>query len=194
MNRQQVYKLIVFASGNGSNFEAIANHIKEEDLPFVIQYLLTDNPRAFAIERAKKLNIPVKILDYKSFESRDAYNRAVFKFLKSQDVDLIVLAGYMRILPAFIVREYWRKIVNIHPSLLPAFPGLHAIEKAFNYGVKVTGVTVHFVDEGVDTGPIIMQECVKIEENDTLESLEEKIHKVEHRIYIQAIKKILLDS
>ncbi len=194
MNRQRVYKLIVFASGNGSNFEAIVRHIRDENLPLKVTYLLTDNPEAYALERAERLGIPSEILDYKSFDNRDEYNRALLKFLKSLDFDLIVLAGYMRILPPFIVREFWRKIINIHPSLLPAFPGLHAIEKAYKYGVKVTGVTVHYVDEGVDTGPIIMQECVKIEDDDTLETLEEKIHKVEHEIYIKAIKKVLLEN
>ena len=194
MNRQRVYKLIVLASGNGSNFEAIVRHIRDENLPLKVTYLLTDNPKAYALKRAERLGIPSKILDYKSFDNRDEYNRALLKFLKSLDFDLIVLAGYMRILPPFIVREFWRKIINIHPSLLPAFPGLHAIEKAYKYGVKVTGVTVHYVDEGVDTGPIIMQECVKIEDDDTLETLEEKIHKVEHEIYIKAIKKILLEN
>ena len=169
-------------------------HIRDENLPLKVTYLLTDNPKAYALKRAERLGIPSKILDYKSFDNRDEYNRALLKFLKSVDFDLIVLAGYMRILPPFIVREFWRKIINIHPSLLPAFPGVHAIEKAFKYGVKVTGVTVHYVDEGVDTGPIIMQECVKIEDDDTLETLEEKIHKVEHEIYIKAIKKILLEN
>ncbi len=194
MNRQRVYKLIVLASGNGSNFEAIVRHIRDENLPLKITHLLTDNPKAYALKRAERLGIPSKVLDYKSFDNRDEYNRALLKFLKSLDFDLIVLAGYMRILPPFIVREFWRKIINIHPSLLPAFPGLHAIEKAYKYGVKVTGVTVHYVDEGVDTGPIIMQECVKIEDDDTLETLEEKIHKVEHEIYIKAIKKVLLKN
>ena len=192
MNRQRVYKLIVLASGNGSNFEAIVRHIRDENLPMKVTYLLTDNPKAYALERAERLGIPSKILDYKSFDNRDEYNRALLKALKSLDFDLIVLAGYMRILPPFIVREFCRKIINIHPSLLPAFPGLHAIEKAYKYGVKVTGVTVHYVDEGVDTGPIILQECVKIEDDDTLETLEERIHKVEHEIYIKAIKKVLL--
>ncbi len=192
MKRQQENKrIIILASGNGSNFEAIVNHIRQENLPITVEMLITDNPKAFAIKRAERLGIPYKIIDSRKFGSRSEYNKALDEFLSSIEFDLMVLAGYMKILPAFIVRKYWRKIVNIHPSLLPAFPGLHAIEKAFEYGVKVTGVTVHFVDEGVDTGPIIAQECVKIEEDDTLETLEEKIHKVEHKIYIEAIKKVL---
>ncbi len=184
-------KIVILASGNGSNFEAIVNHIRKQSLQIEVESLITDNPRAFAIERAKRLGVPVKVIDYKSFPSRDEFNRALFDLLKEQDPDLIVLAGFMKILPPEIVRFFWRKIVNIHPSLLPAFPGLHAIEKAFKYGVKVTGVTVHFVDEGVDTGPIILQECVKVDDSDTLETLEEKIHAVEHKIYIEAIKKVL---
>ncbi len=192
MKRQLENKnIVILASGNGSNFEAIVNHIRKESLPINVKFLITDNPGAFAIQRAERLGIPYKVIDYKKFENRSEYNKALDRFLSSIEFDLMVLAGYMKILPAFIVRKYWRRIVNIHPSLLPSFPGLHAIEKAFNYGVKVTGVTVHFVDEGVDTGPIIAQECVKVEEDDTLETLEEKIHKVEHKIYFEAIKKVL---
>jgi len=111
--------------------------------------------------------------------------------LEEEPFDLLVLAGYMRILPPEIVRRFWGKIVNIHPSLLPAFPGLHAIEKAFKHGVKVTGVSVHLVDEGVDTGPILAQEPVRIRPEDTLESLEERIHRVEHRLYLRVITSIL---
>ncbi len=192
MKKQQENKnIIILASGNGSNFEAIVNHIRQENLPITVEMLVTNNPEAFAIIRAERLGIPFKIIDSRKFRSRSEYNRALDEFLSLIEFDLMVLAGYMMILPAFIVRKYWRRIVNIHPSLLPAFPGLHAIEKAFEYGVKVTGVTVHFVDEGVDTGPIISQECVKIDKNDTLKTLEEKIHRVEHKIYIEAIKKVL---
>ncbi len=194
MKKQQESRIVVLASGNGSNFEAIVKHIREQKLPIVVEALITDNPGAYAIERAKRLGIPVKVLPFKSFKNREEFNQSLLELLKSINPDLIVLAGFMKILPPKIVRAFWRKIVNIHPSLLPAFPGLNAIEKAFKYGVKVTGVTVHFVDEGVDTGPIIMQECVKIEENDTLETLEEKIHAVEHRIYIEAIKKVLFEN
>ncbi len=191
MKRRRESKIVVLASGNGSNFEAIVKHIKERKLPIKVMALVTDNPDAYAIRRARKLGIPVKILPFKSFKNRDEFNRRLLDTLRSLNPDLIVLAGFMKILPPQIVRTFFKKIVNIHPSLLPAFPGLHAIQKAYEYGVKVTGVTVHFVDEGVDTGPIIMQECVKIDENDTVESLEEKIHRVEHRIYIEAIKRVL---
>jgi phosphoribosylaminoimidazolecarboxamide formyltransferase/IMP cyclohydrolase len=185
-------RIIIFGSGSGSNFEAIAKAIKEESLPIEILYVFSENPDAYILERAKRLGIPSKVIDYKKTGSRKEFNRKVFDMLKeSEPFDLLVLAGYMKILPTDIVKRYYGKIINIHPALLPSFPGLHAIERAFRKGVKVTGVTVHFVDEGVDTGPIIAQVPVEIEEDDTLETLEEKIHRVEHQLYIEVIKELL---
>jgi len=184
-------RMVILASGNGSNFEAIVKTARKEKWPVEIVSLITDNPHAYAIKRAKRLRIPCKLLNYKEFDSKDSYNKELFKILKEFSPDLIVLAGYMRILPLYIVRAFRWKIVNIHPALLPAFRGLHAIERAYKAGCKVTGVTVHFVDEGVDTGPIIAQRCIEIREGESLEHLERRIHRVEHKLYPTVIKKLL---
>ena len=185
-------RIVVLASGRGTNFEAIVRYIRENELPIEVVSLITDNPKAGALERAKRLGVPAKVIDYKKIGDRRLYNELLKEAIDEAAPDLVVLAGYMKILPPEIVRPYFGKIVNIHPALLPAFPGLNAIERAYKHGVKVTGVTVHFVDEGVDTGPIIAQECVRIEPDDTLESLEEKIHKVEHELYPRVIRELLL--
>ena len=184
-------RIVILASGNGSNFEAIVKTARKEKWPVEIVSLITDNPHAYAIKRAKRLRIPCKLLNYKEFDSKDSYNKELFKILKEFSPDLIVLAGYMRILPPYIVRAFRWRIVNIHPALLPAFRGLHAIERAYKAGCKVTGVTVHFVDEGVDTGPIIAQKCIEIREGESLEHLERRIHRVEHKLYPTVIKKLL---
>jgi len=187
-------KIVVMGSGNGSNFQAIAEYIRNNGLPIEIVAMITDNPKAFIIERAKNLGIPARVLDYKAIGDKDLYNKMLLDLLNELGPDLVVLAGYMRILPPEIVKAFERRIVNIHPSLLPSFPGLHGIEQAWSYGVKVTGVTVHFVDEGVDTGPIIDQVPVRIEEGDTLETLEKKIHEAEHELYPRVIARILLGN
>lgn len=181
-------------SGNGSNFQAIAEHIRNKKLPIEIAAMITDNPKAFIIERAKNLGVQVKVLDYKSIGDKELYNRMLLDLLQELAPDLVVLAGYMRIIPPEIVKAFSGKMINIHPSLLPSFPGLHGIEQAWSYGVRVTGVTVHFIDEGVDTGPIIDQVPVRIEEGDTLESLEAKIHEAEHELYPSVITRILLGN
>ncbi len=185
-------RIVVMGSGNGSNFQAIAEYIRDKNLPIEIVAMVTDNPKAFIIERAKNLGIPARVLDYKAIGDRDLYNKMLLELLQELSPDLVVLAGYMRIVPPEIVNAFRGKMINIHPALLPSFPGLHGIEQAWSYGVKVTGVTVHFVDEGVDTGPIIDQVPVRIEEGDTLESLEARIHEAEHELYPKVIARILL--
>ena len=174
---------MVLASGNGSNFEAIVKASQDGILRAEIQELLVDR-ECFAIERAKRLGIRWEKLE-------KPWQKSLNKKLEELEPDLIVLAGFMRILPAEIVKRWRWKIVNIHPSLLPAFPGTHAIEKAYEYGVKVTGITIHFVDEGVDTGPIIFQKALEIRKDWSLEKLEEEIHKIEHRYYSVVIQKVL---
>ncbi|MCD6551482.1 phosphoribosylglycinamide formyltransferase [Thermotoga sp.] len=176
-------RLVVLASGNGSNFEAIVKASQDGILRAKIQELLVDR-ECFAIERAKRLGIRWEKLE-------KPWQKSLNKKLEELEPDLIVLAGFMRILPAEIVKRWRWKIVNIHPSLLPAFPGTHAIEKAYEYGVKVTGITIHFVDEGVDTGPIIFQKALEIRKDWSLEKLEEEIHKIEHRYYSVVIQKVL---
>lgn len=174
--------IIVIASGNGSNFEAIVN----SKIP--VKHLICNKKNAYVIERAKKLKVPYTIISEKN---KLTYNNNLFKRLKQFDIEIIVLAGYMKLLPPEIVKYYKNKIINIHPSLLPAFPGIHSIEKAYNYGVKYTGVTIHYVNEGMDTGKIIEQEIIKIDYTKSIDVLESQIHAIEHKIYPKTIKKLL---
>lgn len=180
-------KLIILASGNGSNFESIVKKLRNK---YKIK-LISENKDAYVLQRAIQLNIDYELINYKNFGERESYNQKLFEYMKKEDPDLIALAGYMKILPEYIVEYFSGRILNIHPSLLPAFKGLNAIKKAFDYGVKYTGVTVHYVNNELDGGKIITQEVVKIEPEDTLEMLEEKIHKLEHRLYPKVIDKIL---
>ena len=180
-------RVAVFASGSGTNLQAI---IDADIQTIEIAVVFTNNPDAYAIERAKKHNIQVEIIDHKNYKTREEYEKHIIEVLDPYKLNLIVLAGFMRILSAVFVRAYKNKIVNIHPALLPSFPGINAVKQALEYGVKYTGVTVHFVDEGVDTGPIILQSVVEIEDEDTEDTLLEKIHEVEHRIYPKAIELI----
>lgn len=179
--------IAVFASGNGSNFAAIAKAVKQKRLKANLALLVCDNPRAFVINRAKKAGIQTVLVNREDFLTKAEFEDKIIKRLKENDIDLIVLAGFMRMLSKEFVNLYKGRIINIHPSLLPAFKGAQAIKDAFDFGAKVTGVTVHFVDEKMDNGPVILQSAVKIEEDDTLETLEKKIHKLEHRIYPEAI-------
>jgi phosphoribosylglycinamide formyltransferase-1 len=180
-------RVAVFASGSGTNLQAI---IDADIQTIEIAVVFTNNPDAYAIERAKKHNIQVEIIDHKNYKTREEYEKHIIEVLDPYKLNLIVLAGFMRILSTVFVRAYKNKIVNIHPALLPSFPGINAGRQALEYGVKYTGVTVHFVDEGVDTGPIILQSVVEIEDEDTEDTLLEKIHEVEHWIYPKAIELI----
>jgi phosphoribosylglycinamide formyltransferase-1 len=180
--------IAIFASGFGSNLQAIIDAIESGKLDAIISLVFSDKKDAVALERAKKHNLPFFYLAPKAFPSREEHEKIIIEHLEKLGVELIVLAGYMRILTPYIIRKYALRIINIHPALLPSFPGTHGIEDALNYGVKYTGVTVHFVDEGVDTGPIIAQEVVKIEDGDTLETLAPKIHAIEHKLYPQVIQ------
>ena len=186
--------LTILASGNGSNFEAIVRKMREWNCGIKVLSLVTDNKKAYAIKRAKRLGVPVVILNYKDFRSEEEYNNKLLSTLLELNPDLIVLAGYMRILPPKIVNVFRNKIVNIHPSLLPAFPGLNAIERAFKSGVKYTGITIHYVDEGVDTGKIIEQSCIRIRSDESLKSLEKRIHRLEHYYYPRIIKMLLTEQ
>jgi len=191
MIQKNMKKIIVFGSGNGSNFQAIVEYFRKRRLPVEISFVFCENPKAKIIERAKFLGIKTIIEDYKKFQSRKDFDERIMKILDSFDFDLLILAGYMKILSKDIVKKYKYKIVNIHPSLLPAFPGLNAIEKAYRYGVKYTGITIHYVDEGIDTGPIIEQVAVRIKDGESLEELEERIHRIEHHFYPRTIEKLL---
>jgi phosphoribosylglycinamide formyltransferase-1 len=181
-------RIAVIASGRGSNFQALIDAARSGYFPAVIARLITDNPEAHAIRRAKNAGIPVSVLDFGSFPGKEAYEEALKDEMEECDADLFVLAGYMRILPAAIVRAFPGRIMNIHPALLPSFPGLHAQRQALEYGVRVSGCTVHFVDEGTDTGPIILQRCIPVEEGDDEEALSNRILVEEHRILTEAVR------
>ncbi|MBF8302985.1 MAG: Phosphoribosylglycinamide formyltransferase [Candidatus Dadabacteria bacterium] len=175
----------VFVSGSGSNLQALI----DAKIPSVeIVVVVSNSPDAYAIERAKKSKIPVEVIDHRNYSSREDFEREIQKRLDQYKVDLIALAGFMRILTPLFIRNYKNRIMNLHPALLPSFPGTNAVKQALMYGVKFTGCTVHFVDEGVDTGPIILQAVVPIYDTDTEESLLERIHKEEHRIYPEAVR------
>jgi phosphoribosylglycinamide formyltransferase-1 len=178
-------RLAVFVSGSGTNLQAIIDaRIPSLDIVLVF----SNNPDAYAIERAGKHGIQCEVLDHKKYGGREEYDGEVLKIIEPYGVQLIALAGFMRILSPMFVKAYKNRIVNIHPALLPSFPGINAARQALEGGVKYTGVTVHFVDEGVDTGPIIMQSVVPVLDDDDEESLLERIHKEEHRIYPEALK------
>jgi len=178
----------VLASGSGTNLQAIIQACKRKKIPAELRVVFSDKPDAFALERARKARVPcVAYRSPKLHPSREAYDKAVVALLKEEQVDFVVLAGYMRILSPVFIRAYKDRILNIHPALLPAFKGGKAIQEALDYGAKVTGVTVHIVDEEVDHGPIVAQAAVEIKPSDTRLSLEAKIHKVEHRLYPQVI-------
>jgi phosphoribosylglycinamide formyltransferase-1 len=180
--------IAVFASGRGTNFSAIIRATKSGKIKANLALLVCDNPKAGAIGRARRANIKVVLLKREDFASKKDFEARIIQHLEEHKIDLIVLAGFMRMLSPELVKKYSGRILNIHPAILPSFKGTHGIDDAFNYGVKVTGVSVHFVDEEMDHGPIILQAPVRIEENDTLESLEAKIHKVEHKLYPEAVR------
>lgn len=178
----------ILASGRGSNFQSIIDAVETGCVKAELKVLITDNPAAFAVERAKKHGIEHIIMRPNQFASRNDYFLAIAKELKSRDVGLVALAGFMRIAGKPLIDAYRNRIMNIHPALLPSFPGLHGQQQAHDYGVKISGCTVHFVDEGMDTGPIIIQAAVPIKDEDTEETLSERILKFEHKIYPEAIR------
>ena len=180
--------IAVFASGFGSNLQALIDFNTDGDLGGDIALVFSNDPEAFALKRAKKHSIRAESMDPSGFASRQDFEVEILKILKEEKIDLIVLAGYMFLLTPLIIDEYKNRILNIHPALLPSFKGTRGLKDAFEYGVRISGVTVHFVDSELDNGPIIMQAPVFISQDDTLDKFEEKIHKVEHKIYPQAVK------
>jgi phosphoribosylglycinamide formyltransferase-1 len=181
-------KIGVLASGRGSNFQSIIDSIESGYLKAEIGVLISDNPEAFAIERAKKHRIEHLVMVPGRFGSKDDYFKQIAEELKRREIGLVALAGFMRIVRKPLIDAFPNKIMNIHPALLPSFPGLHGQRQACAYGVKLSGCTVHFVDEGMDTGPIIIQAAVAVREDDTEDSLSERILIFEHKIYPRAIK------
>ena len=181
--------IAVLASGEGTNFEAIVRNLRRGKLRGVeIKVLITDKKNAPVRRRAEKYKIKDIFVDSKSFLNREEFDAYIVKLIKQEKVDLVVLAGFMRILGPLFVNIFKNKILNIHPALLPAFKGVFAIRQAHTYGAKVTGVTVHFVDSGIDHGPIILQQALKIKEGESLGDLEHRIHNLEHKLYTKAIK------
>ena len=178
----------VLVSGRGSNLQAIINAIENRKLKDRIALVISDREGVQAIDRCVKHRIPYRVIKRKDFQSKEEFEKAIAEALKDAEVDLVVLAGFMRILPNTFLSHFPMKVINIHPSLIPAFQGLHAQRQALEYGVRITGCTVHFVTEELDNGPVIAQACVPVLPEDTEESLSKRILNYEHRILPQVIK------
>ncbi|GIW49790.1 MAG: phosphoribosylglycinamide formyltransferase [Anoxybacillus sp.] len=187
-------RIAIFASGSGTNFQAIVDAVKKGEVQAEVALLVCDRPHAKVIERAIREHVPLFVFNPKQYETKQQFEREILKQLQQKEVEWIVLAGYMRLIGSTLLQAYPNKIVNIHPSLLPAFPGKDAIGQAYRYGVKVTGVTVHYVDEGMDTGPIIAQQALYIYDGEPLESVERRIHDIEHTLYPQVIQQLLTEK
>ncbi|ART74953.1 phosphoribosylglycinamide formyltransferase [Sutcliffiella horikoshii] len=183
-------RIAIFASGSGSNFQAITEACRNGLLEATPALLVCDRPGAYVVERATAADIPYFAFAPKSYQTKEEFEGHILQELARYEVDFIVLAGYMRLIGPTLLNAFKGRIVNIHPSLLPAFPGLDAVGQALEYGVKLTGVTIHFVDEGMDTGPIIAQQAIEICPDDTREMLEKKIHEVEHSFYPQTLQQL----
>lgn len=180
-------RLGVMASGRGSNLQSIMDAAAAGKIKAEVAVVFSDNKDAFALERARKAGIPALYLNPRDFGLKDEYEKAVLEILNEHGVQLVCLAGYMRIVGRVILNAFPNRVINIHPALLPSFPGLHGQQQAWEYGVKFSGCTVHFVDEGMDTGPIIIQAVVPVYDDDTADTLADRILEQEHKIYPEAI-------
>ena len=178
----------VLVSGRGSNLQAIVDAINSERIVAKIGVVISDNPEANALRRVAGLDIPTAVVERKKYASKQEFEAAIIAQLDLHHVELVLLAGFMRILSPQFINRFPARVMNIHPALLPSFPGLDAQEQALRYGVKVSGATVHFVDEGMDSGPIILQEAVPVEDDDTVATLSERILHLEHRLYVRAVR------
>jgi len=181
-------KVGVLISGGGTNLQTIIDRSAAGGLDAEVVCVVSNRADAFGLQRAKKHGIPALHLDHRSYSGRQEYDTALAEYLKSFNVDLVVLAGFMRIVTPILLDAFPNRVMNIHPALLPSFPGLDAQKQALDYGAKISGCTVHFVDAGTDTGPIILQSAVPVLEDDTVETLSERIHIEEHRLYPAAIQ------
>lgn len=184
-------RIAIFASGSGTNFEALVQACENGQIDAKVVLLVCDKKKAFVNQRAENHNIPSYVFNAKDYSTKEEYEELIVEKLDEYNVDLICLAGYMKICGYVLLRKYEGKIINIHPALLPSFKGAHGIEDAFTYGVKVFGVTVHYVDSGMDSGKIIDQRAFHIEENDTIEDVERKIHEIEHVLYPEVVAKLV---
>lgn len=187
-------RLGVLVSGRGSNLQALIDASKDKDYPAEVVVVISNNPSAYAIERAKRENIPVFVVERENYKNKKEYEEKIKEILQSFRVDLVVLAGYMKIVGKTLLDAFPNRIINIHPSLLPSFPGLEAQKQAWEYGVKISGCTVHFVDEGIDSGPIIGQRAVPVYDDDTPETLAERILQEEHKLIVESVKKVLTEE
>jgi phosphoribosylglycinamide formyltransferase-1 len=184
-------KIGVLISGNGSNLQALIDACKQPDYPAGIQVVISNKDTAYGVNRASEAGIPAHILDHKHYKSREEFDRAMDDMLERHNVEIVCLAGFMRLLSPWFVKKWQGKILNIHPSLLPQFKGAHAVRDALKAGAKETGCTVHLVINEVDAGPVILQARVPVLPEDTEDSLHDRIHAQEHRIYPEALKKII---
>lgn len=187
-NARSPLKIAVFASGSGSNFQALVEAIREQGMPATVSLLVCDKPGARVVQRAEALGVPTYLFNPKSYETREAYEAEIVARLREEGIGLIALTGYMRLVTATLLEPFYGKMINIHPALLPSFPGMHAVRQALGYGVKLTGVTVHFVDGGMDTGPIIAQQAIEVRDDDTEDTLEARVHAVEHKLLPQTVR------
>lgn len=190
---QTPLKLGIMASGSGSNFAAIATAISNNLLPAQVQLVIYNNPGAKVAERAQQQRLPTKLINHRDYASREAFDQEIVAALKAADIDWVIMVGWMRRATQVLVDAFPGRMVNIHPSLLPSFPGMHAIEQALDYGVKISGCTVHIVTLEVDSGPILMQAAVPVLPEDTAETLHARIQVQEHRIIVDAIAKLAHD-
>ena len=187
-------KIAVMISGSGSNLEAIVKACHEKNIYGEIVYVISNNPDAYGIERAKKYNIPVKIIDHKSYTDRDDFDDALKEFLDNLEIDLIILAGFMRILGKNITEKFYGKMINLHPSLLPLYPGLNTHAQALNNKDEYHGISIHFVSSELDAGPLIAQGKVLVKADDDLEKLVSKIHKVEHDLLPKVVNELCVNN
>ena len=182
-------KIAVLASGSGTNLQALIDQLHQDKNSGVeIAVVISDRRKAYALTRAKEAGIPTQVVRVRDFPDRDAFDAEISKILEGCEVELIVLAGFMKLFQPAFVRKYRNRIINIHPSLLPAFPGAHPVQDTIAYGVKISGVSVFFLDEGVDAGPIIAQVSVPVFDNDDEEGLLKRIHIEEHKLYPQVVR------
>ena len=187
-------KIAVMISGNGSNLEAIVKACNTKNIYGEIICVISNNPYAYGIERANKYNIPVKIIDHKSYANRDDYDDTLKEFLDNLEIDLIILAGFMRVLGKNITEKFYGKMINLHPSLLPLYPGLNTHTQALNNKDEYHGISIHFVSAELDAGPLIAQGKVLVKADDDLERLVSKIHKVEHDLLPKVINELCLNN
>ena len=183
----------VLVSGSGSNLQAILD-TAQGDFPARVSLVISNIPGVKAIERAEQAGVRAEVMSHKGYATREAFEQAMANTLEAAGVELVVTAGFMRLLTTVFLQRFPARVINLHPSLLPAFPGTHAIEQALNYGARVTGCTVHFVDAGMDTGPIILQSVVPIEQNDTAETLHQRVQVQEHKLLPEAIRLFALQK